>query len=161
MQQIPHQLLPESQLPDLFADPLVYKNLIKNISDAVVVTDAEQIDAAGPKILFVNEAFTKTTGYEAHEVIGQSLGILQGKNTSPTEVDKLKTSLKAWQPFRVEFINYKKNGAEFTVENEFVPLANEAGLFTHWVFVQRDITQRRSEEKLLRESENFKAACNS
>ncbi|MES2894388.1 MAG: PAS domain S-box protein [Bacteroidota bacterium] len=129
--------------------------MIKNISDAVVVTDAEQIDAAGPKILFVNEAFTRMTGYEALEVIGQSLGILQGKNTSQTEVDKLKTSLKAWQPFRVEFINYKKNGAEFTVENEFVPLANEAGLFTHWVSVQRDITQRRLEEKLLRESENF------
>jgi two-component system sensor histidine kinase/response regulator len=50
-------------------------------------------------------------------------------------------------------INYRKDGSEFWVDFEIVPVTNERGCYTHWVSVQRDITERKQVEEELRKSE--------
>ena len=116
--------------------------------DSIIITEAEPHDLPGPRILFCNEAFTRTTGYTAEEVIGRTPRILQGPKTDPAIRAKLRAAFAAWEPVSVELVNYRKDGSEFWVELSIVPVADERGWFTHWVSVQRDVTERREAHEL-------------
>ena len=118
------------------------ESVVVNANDAVIVAEAEPIDSPGPRIIYVNEAFIRMTGYTPEEVIGKTPRILQGAKTDRQQLDKIRTALETWQPIRAELINYRKDGSQFWVELEIVPVPDEKGWFTHWVSVQRDITDR-------------------
>ncbi|MDB6154150.1 MAG: two-component system sensor protein, partial [Chthoniobacteraceae bacterium] len=125
------------------------ENAIEHANDAILITEAEPIDEPGPRIIYVNKAFTDTTGYTESEVIGKTPRILQGPNTNPETKRLIRHALERWKPVRVELINYRKDGSEFWEELNIVPVANEKGWFTHWVSVQRDITERKQAEIVL------------
>ena len=131
---------------------------ISRLNDIILITDAEPFDEPGPRIVFVNDAFERRTGYSRGEVIGKSPRFLQGPKTSRVELDRISAALRKWQPVRAELINYKKNGEEFWLELDIVPIANATGWFTHWVAVERDITERKLTEQALLESEQRYAA---
>ncbi len=116
-------------------------------NDAILITEAEPIDPPGPRILYCNAAFTRTTGYEENEVLGRTPRMLQGPKSDRATLDLLRESLLAWKPVVVELVNYRKDGSEFWIELSIVPVANTAGWFTHWVSVQRDISDRRAAEE--------------
>lgn len=116
--------------------------------DSIIITEAEPIDLPGPRILYCNAAFTRATGYAEDEVIGLTPRLLQGQNTDPESRARLRRALSAWEPIEIEMINYRKDGTEFWVELSIVPVANERGWFTHWVSVQRDITERKETQEL-------------
>ena len=132
----------------------LYEKTVVNIKDAVIITEAEPFNEPGPRIVYVNDAFYQMTGFTPDEVIGKTPRILQGPKTDRQELDKIRKALENWEPVRVEVINYKKDGTEFYVEFEIVPVANEKGWFTHWVSVQRNITERKEAEEKIRNSEN-------
>ncbi len=138
---------------DLRARPSLLESILSNARDAVLVTEARPIDEPGPKIVYVNEAFTNTTGYTAEEVVGETPRILQGSGTSRAQLDKIRAALTRKEAVRVELLNYHKDGAEFWVEVDIVPVTDEHGNHTHWVSVQREVTERRRQQEALRESE--------
>ncbi|MGF1924392.1 MAG: PAS domain S-box protein, partial [Bacteroidia bacterium] len=109
-------------------------------------TEAEPFDEPGPRIIYVNEAFTKLTGYTAEEVIGKSPRILQGPRTDKSELERLKTHLKNWEACEVTLVNYKKNGDEFWINFSITPVADDKGWFTHWVSIERDVTESKNFE---------------
>jgi PAS domain S-box-containing protein len=119
---------------------------VESANDTVLITEAEPIDPPGPRIVYVNEAFTRQTGYTREEAIGQTPHILLGSKTDAAILDSLYQSLKNWQSVRVELINYRKDGSEFWVEVNVVPIADDNGIFTHWVSIRRDITDRINAE---------------
>ncbi len=127
--------------------------VINNTKDAVLITEAEPVEGDGPRILYVNEAFTKVTGYTAEEVIGKTPRILQGVDSDRNELDRLKQALKNWESCEIEIINYKKNGEPFWNNFTVSPVADENGWYTHWVAVQRDATDRRKIDSLIRDNE--------
>ena len=133
------------------------QSVVVNTNDAVVITEAEPTDEPGPKILYVNEAFSKITGYAAEEVLGKTPRILQGPKTSRTELDKIRQAISQWQSITVEVINYRKDGSEFWVEFSLVPVADKTGFYTHWIAVQRDVTERRRTEEVRLALEREKA----
>jgi PAS domain S-box-containing protein len=122
---------------------------VDNVNHAIVITEAEPVDFPGPRILYVNESFTETTGYTLDEVKGKSPRILQGEKTDAITLLKLKQALKKWQPIKCELLNYKKNGEEFWVKLDIRPVKNSKGWYTHWVSVQRDITKQKKVETAL------------
>lgn len=122
------------------------ESVITNTKDAVLITEAEPIDEPGPKIIYVNKAFTKMTGYEADEVIGKSPRILQGSKTDKQERAKLSKAIKNWQPYETTVINYKKTGEEFWVNFSISPVADESGWFTHWIAIQKDVTEQKNKD---------------
>ena len=116
--------------------------------DSIIITEAEPVSLPGPRILYCNAAFTRETGYLPEEVIGQTPRILQGPDTDPVTRAELRYALENWQPIEVELVNYRKDGSTFWVELSIVPVANEKGWYTHWVSVQRDISERKNAEEL-------------
>lgn len=123
---------------------------VARLNDIVLITDAEPFDEPGPRIVFVNEAFEKRTGYKPEEVIGKSPRLLQGPMTQQSELKKISEALRKWEPIRSELINYTKSGEPYWIELEIVPIADASGWYTHWVSVERDITERkRSEEEIM------------
>ena len=77
--------------------------------ESIVITDAE-LDLPGPRIVFVNPAFTKMTGYSAEEVIGKTPRILQGSRTDQAVTNRLRQDLERGELFEGEAINYRKDG---------------------------------------------------
>jgi PAS domain S-box-containing protein len=123
---------------------------VARLNDIVLITEAEPQDEPGPRIIFVNDAFVRRTGYTREEVLGRSPRFLNGPKTSRTELNRIDAAMRAWQPVRSEVINYTRSGEEYWVELDIVPVANTAGAFTHWVAVERDITERKRTEDRFR-----------
>ncbi|MFC0336285.1 PAS domain S-box-containing protein/diguanylate cyclase (GGDEF) domain-containing protein [Kushneria avicenniae] len=117
-------------------------------NDAILITEAEPIALPGPRIVYCNAAFTRTTGYTEADVIGKTPRILQNKRTDRKALDRLRNALEKWQPVEIELLNARRDGSEFWVELSIVPVANERGWFTHWVSVQRDISERKRAEEV-------------
>jgi PAS domain S-box-containing protein len=116
--------------------------------ESILVTDA-QLELPGPKIIFVNPAFTQMTGYTAEEVIGKTPRILQGPRTDKAVLHRLRQNLKNGEVFKGEAINYRKDGTEYIQEWQITPLHDAGGNITHYVAIQRDITERKQAEALL------------
>ncbi|MGA7932725.1 MAG: PAS domain S-box protein [Kovacikia sp.] len=122
------------------------ESVVVNANDAILITEAEPIDDMGPRIIYVNAAFTRMTGYALEEVLGKTPRILQGEKSDRAVLDRIRAALTDWKPVKVELINYHKNGTEFWVELNIVPISDETGWYTHWVSIQRDVTERKRVE---------------
>jgi PAS domain S-box-containing protein len=123
---------------------------LSQINDVIIVTDASPIDEPGPCMRFVNDAFTRVTGYAREEAIGRSPRMLQGPQTDRDVLDGLRGALERRESAHVELLNYKKGGEPFLVEIAITPVAVAGDSPTHFVAVQRDITERRRIQDELR-----------
>lgn len=118
---------------------------VHSAQDSIVITTTE-LDYPGPEIVFVNNAFTKMTGYEYAEIIGKTPRILQGKNTDLSVFSNLKSLLRSGKVFYGEAINYRKDGTEFWNQWHIEPIENDTGNITHYLAIQRDITEKKQIE---------------
>ncbi len=116
---------------------------ISRLNDIVLIAEAGQ-DGAEPRIVFVNDAFQRLTGYTDAEVMGRTPRLLQGPLTQLRELDRIQAALREPRPVRTELTVYKKNGAQFWLELEIVPVDQHQVGLTHWVAVGRDITTRKA-----------------
>ncbi len=124
------------------------ENAVKHDYDSILITELS-LEAPGPKIVYVNDGFTKMTGYTKEEAIGNTPRMLQGEKTDQHVLDRLKQRLIDGQAFFGHTINYRKDGSEFVNQWDIHPLTNKAGEITHWVSYQRDITDRQESSKML------------
>ena len=125
---------------------LLLQTSISRLNDMVLITEASSINAPGPRIVFVNDAFERHTGYSRGDVLGRSPRLLQGPNTARSELDRIRAALTEARPVRAELINYKKDGSPFWLELEIVPVDYFNRGLTHWVSVARDVTARKISE---------------
>ncbi|MDH4400511.1 MAG: EAL domain-containing protein [Burkholderiaceae bacterium] len=121
--------------------------IIEHSNDSILISLAEPIDRPGPRVVYANETFSKQTGYNQEDIIGNNPRILHGPDTDLATLARIRKGLAAWQPIREEVLNYKKNGEAFWQDLNIFPLPNAAGEFTHWVSIQRDITERKLAEQ--------------
>ncbi len=127
---------------------------VQQSKESIVITEAE-LDLPGPKIVFVNPAFTKMTGYSSEEAIGKTPRILQGPRTDKAVLSRLRQNLQRGEPFEGEALNYRKDGKEFTLEWQIAPIRDASGTLTHFVAIQRDITARKQFEAQLFQSQRM------
>lgn len=123
------------------------ETVITQTKDAVVITDIDTSENVIPNIIFVNSAFTDMTGYLPEEVIGKSPVMFSGPKSDILEFDKLKTAIQEYKECFVETISYKKNREEFWVNFSMIPVTNKDGEHSHWISIQRDVTEEKERDK--------------
>ncbi|WP_417390803.1 PAS domain S-box protein [Gimesia sp.] len=131
---------------------------VANLDEGVLITESNLHSPGGPRIVFVNAAMCRISGYTAYDLIGHSPQMLQGPETDPQSLDYLKNEITGGRSCRVELINYRKNKTSYEIEQYVTPLLDDAGKVTHFVAIQCDISQRKQAERALKESEERKHA---
>ncbi len=122
----------------------------KKTQNGVIITDAEGC------IEWVNEGFTRISGCVLAQMQGKKLGdVLQGAQTDPLTIDKLRSALATGQPFEREIYNYTKDGNGYWVALSIAPIYQENGQMEGFIAVQTDITDRKQTEEILTESESY------
>lgn len=129
---------------------LLQSKIIASATCCVAVTDAT---ASRHPIVYVNPAFRLLTGYTERDLLGQTMAVLAGPETDRTLQDKLAVALQDGKAGRLCLRHYRKNGTPFWNEITLSPFKDRAGRVTSVVWVMADVTQRRQEERAVRERE--------
>ena len=118
----------------------MFEACISQVNDAVIVTDTGEGRGEGERVVFVNEAFIKKTGYSREDIIGKNPRIMQGVKTQRLELKRIRRSLNAHQPVRSEIINYDKQGKEMWIDLSLTPVIGNNDQYSHWVGIQRELS---------------------
>ena len=138
----------EQALKQAAVENLRLARAIAAVADGVLITDPHQLDNP---ITYVNSAFCQMTGYEPEEVMGRNCRFLQGPDTDPEEVVRIRQAIAERREVQATLLNYRKDGQPFWNELRISPIFSEAGELLYFVGVQTDITQRQQAEQKLRE----------
>jgi len=135
----------------LYEETRLLEATVVNAKDGIIITNAD-LDGDGPKIIYVNAAFTKLSGYEPEEIIGQTPRILQGPDTCKKTLATLKKNLSQGKSFQGELKNYTKDGDPYWLDISITPVKDHNGVITHYTAIERNISERKLFEKELEES---------
>jgi len=115
--------------------------------DSIIITEAQSNDGQIPKIVFANPAFTNMSGYEHNEIIGKSPNFFTGPNSDFQQIERLTTAIINKEECLLEIIFYKKDQSEYWARLSFIPVYNLEHELSHWISIQRDITEEKKLEK--------------
>lgn len=116
---------------------LLLANALASVQEGVIITGADQ------RVVYINEAFHTLTGYDFEQMRGHNCNILQGPQTNPDTVARIREALGQGREFIGEILNYRRDGKRFWNLLTINPLRDEHGQISHFVGVQRDITDLR------------------
>lgn len=118
----------------------------KRTTNIVVLTDPDR------KIVWVNDAFTRITGYEPSEVIGRNPGeVLQCDQTDAETVLEIRRRLANREAFSGEIYNQTKDGVGYWVNLEIQPMQDQFGNHAGFLAINHDITERKESARKLKE----------
>ncbi len=125
------------------------ESVILNTTDGVLI--AENNQKLESKIVFVNEAFVKMSGFTKDEIIGLSPLNFFHSDASIEELSKLKDAIDKFEPCNIVVKTTKKNGTKYWVNVSVAPVSDGSGEYKHWVYIQRDVNYRRRHLQALEE----------
>ncbi len=122
---------------------------IEQSGETILITDADS------KILYVNPAFTRVTGYAREEVLGQTPRVFQSGRHDREFYRAMWAALKAGRTWEGQLVNKRKDGSLYTELAAISPVRDAAGRIVNFVAVKRDVTQelRVEEEKAALQSQ--------
>jgi two-component system sensor histidine kinase/response regulator len=112
---------------------------IDQVAAGVVITDTQA------NILYVNQAFSRMTGYRPEEVLGGSPRVLKSAQQDPAFYVDLWKTITAGQIWHGDLTNRRKDGSLYTAEMSITPV-REGGSVSHYIAIKQDVTARRAEE---------------
>lgn len=133
---------------------LLRDRAMQAVTQGIIITDPSLPDNP---IVYVSPSFEELTGYTAAEVLGKNCRFLQGPETDPETVARLRRCIRDGQTCKVEILNYRKDGSSFWNELQVSPVVDPVGKLTHFVGSQADVTARRKLEEQLRQVQKMEA----
>jgi PAS domain S-box-containing protein len=115
--------------------------------DTVLITAVGASENAEDQIVYVNPAFEKMTGYDQAEVLHQSATFFFKRIQNKRDVKKIADALKKKEAFTLETLTKRKNNTNYWVNLSLIPITNHENQHTHWISIQRDITEEKEQEK--------------
>lgn len=125
-----------ADLPDHISDAIGMA--IHQIWNSMVITST----APGYPVIYANPAFCRMSGYDLHELIGQSLAMLQGPETDPDVIRQLSVSIREGRGFDGVAYNYRKTGERYLVHWTVTPVLDGEGVVRYYVSIQSDISDK-------------------
>ncbi|HQT32152.1 MAG TPA: ATP-binding protein [Thiobacillus sp.] len=112
-------------------------------TNGVIIADVEG------RVEWVNEGFTRITGYTLDEMLGRKPGeVLQGEATDPATVVRMREALQRGEPFDVDVINHSKSGEPYWINISCNPLRDGAGALQGFMAIESDISERKRMERM-------------
>lgn len=137
-------------------DLLLKNTAIEKANDGIVLTDPNLPDHP---LVYVSPGFLNLTGYSKEEVLGRNCRFLQGPDTDPESIRKIRDAIAHCRPFVGDIINYNKHGRTWINRLRLEPIFDQQGRLLRYLGVQSDVTeQRRLEEERNRALEQEKVA---
>ena len=112
----------------------------KKTSNAVIITDQDK------RIQWINQSAETITGYTLEELVGKTPRIFQNERSNQAELARIGHLLKMKEPVWAELLNQAKDGREYWVSLNIVPIKNEKGEHTGFLAVETDVTERKNLE---------------
>ena len=128
----------------------LYDRAMAATSTGIVISDATNPEHP---IIYCNPAFESITGYRGQEIIGKNCRFLQGSDSDSEALEIIRQALKTESECQVILKNYRKDGTAFWNALSISPVRDRSGKLTHFIGVQRDITDRKQAEEALQNSE--------
>ncbi len=131
--------------------PMLFHKLVEQAPLAIAITDQNA------RILYVNPAFSQTTGYAASEVLGGNPSLLSYKVTPRSVYDELWQNISSGKAWQGVLVNRRKDGTRYLCELSIAPILDESGA-RYYLGIHRDVTdlhklnQRLQNQKQLIES---------
>jgi PAS domain S-box-containing protein len=113
---------------------------------SIIITDP------GGMIEYINPAFSIVTGYDEKDVKGRKLDIISSGQHSADFYDGLWKTISSGNVWDGEFVNRRKSGELFYEYATISPITDNSGAITHYLSIKQDISQRKTEQKALIES---------
>lgn len=129
----------------------LHTRVIENSDHGIIITDADE------RIVFVNAAFTRITGYSAQEAIGQTPDLLRSGVHSADFRSEVRSAMKGGSPWQGEIIGRRKNGELFPQSVSISVVRNEAGKVSNAFSTFADISVLRATEERMRHLANHDA----
>jgi PAS domain S-box-containing protein len=138
-----HRIDNEIHRTDNGSDP--FSAAVRATRMPMLITDARRPDNP---IVFVNDAFSRLTGYSREETLGRNCRFLQGPGTNTDDVARVRDAIEQLVPIEIDLLNYRKDGTTFWNRLLISPVFDE-GELTYFFASQFDITPERERLSLL------------
>ncbi len=122
---------------DLLADDKAFDGFSR-AHVSMVVTNPNLEDNP---IVYVNQAFTRQTGYARSVSIGRNCRFLQGEETSKADVDRIRTAVEADETVTLDILNYRANGEAFMNRLIVTPISGQDGSTKYFLGIQKELRQ--------------------
>nr|AML76771.1 putative LOV domain-containing protein [Eupomatia bennettii] len=125
----------ESAFPRVSQD---LKDALSTLQQTFVVSDATKPDYP---IMYASAGFFSMTGYSAEEVIGRNCRFLQGPETDPLELAKIREAVKTGVSYCGRLLNYKKDGTPFWNLLTITPIKDDSGKVMKYIGMQVEVSR--------------------
>ncbi|MFM7362581.1 MAG: PAS domain-containing protein, partial [Cyanobium sp.] len=136
----------ESELAARMGDQLkelsLFGTAVDNSIVGIAIADMRQPDCP---LIYVNEAFTRITGYSRELAIGFNCRFLQGPDTDPQEVGRIREAIEQGKPYSGELLNYRHDGSTFWNRLTLSPVGGTGARPDFFVANQVDVTHLKLE----------------
>jgi PAS domain S-box-containing protein len=131
-----------SQLSQQLQELRIFGSVVDHSIISIAIADMHQYDLP---LIYVNKAFTDLTGYGAELAIGYNCRFLQGPETDPRELERIRGALRSGSSYTGELVNYRKDGSRFWNRLTLYPVGGEPGAPDYFVANQVDVTSLRQQ----------------
>nr|AML78592.1 putative LOV domain-containing protein [Canella winterana] len=114
------------------------KDALSTLQQTFVVSDATKPDYP---IMFASAGFFSMTGYSPKEVIGRNCRFLQGPDTDPLELEKIREAIRTGTSYCGRLWNYKKNGTPFWNLLTITPIKDDSGRVIKYIGMQVEVSK--------------------
>ncbi|HJV35300.1 SpoIIE family protein phosphatase [Geomonas sp.] len=115
-------------------------------ANAIVITDRHGV------IIWVNQAFTRMTGYQEEEAQGRDLDFLNSAVLAPECYPEHRAAMEAGKVWQGEHFNRRKDGTLYPVEQTITPVADDGGVIRHFICINQEISERKLAERAMMEN---------
>ena len=120
------------------ADP--FAAFVRATRMPMVVSDPRQPDNP---IVFVNDSFCRLTGYPREMIVGRNCRFLQGPETDPATVARIRDAVRAREAIEIDIRNHRRDGTPFWNRLLMAPVRDQAGDVAYFIASQVDVTLER------------------
>ncbi len=134
----------------------MFKAVMDSTSDAVKIMETDLV-YPGPKVVYVNKAYTVMTGVTSGEAEGKPPYLFKDEASSRDLFDAICKELKQGRPYQGELVRISKSGNEYWASVGVFPIHDPAGRLINYAAIERDISREKEIEKRLDHSQRMEA----